>query len=132
MSLTDFLSLVQDKGLGISVLIAVAWALWARIKRVDNENKTLHQTAKKEANARTDACEEKANESRFRFDEARKEQSAKIDRLEGRLYTMHETVLRDVTAALADSTAVIRVVCGDQTPTRPMPAIRSQKPVADA
>lgn len=132
MSLTDLLSLIQDKGLGIAILIAVAWALWARIKRVDNENKTLHQTAKKEANARTDACEEKANESRFRFDEARKEQSAKIDRLEEKLYDIHETVIRDVTMALADSTAVIREICGTHTPTRPLPTIRNHKPPADA
>ncbi len=132
MSMTDLLSLIQDKGLGIGLLLVIAWVLWTRIKRVDNENKTLHATARKEANARTDACEEKANESRFRFDEARKEQSAKIDRLEGRLYTMHETVLRDVTSALADSTAVIREVIGERTPTRPLPIVRHPRPQADA
>lgn len=128
----DLVNLIQDKGLGIAALAAAIWWLQARIKRTDAENKRLHETARKEASARADACEEKALESRFRFEESRKEQAAKVDRLEEKLYDIHTTVIRDVTTALADSTAVIREICGTHTPTRPMPIIRASRPPADA
>lgn len=97
----------------------IALASWAakRLRRMERENRALHEKAKAE-------CE--ANALRL---------TAKVERLEDRIFEINETTIRTATQALQDNVVAFREFCEridraseDRTPPRALRAITPGQP----